>query len=218
MAFGNANTLAFSGLVFLHFQGSDMRIFRLFIVSIIAGFLYGCAANNLAVQDAKGNTIEAPVSSFKLQNTRVVWLDNPDFNWELRSAIDGRNLQRVYITDPIAIARAKSDMLLMYKLLKDHGEAEVMASLATSNVRPGELQTIELHPALGYWSGAGWGSGVVLNVTITDHQTKRIWKHTVQADTGLQMVGAMAAAAQDRSYVRNFATGLQRIFSLAQLI
>lgn len=195
-----------------------MRVFCFLVVFSLVALLNACASNNLAVQDYEGKTIEAPISSFKLQNVQIVWVDNTAFDWQFRSAVDAGNFQRHYTTNPIAMARAKSDMQLMYGLLKKHAGSDLLETLATSNVRAGVSQTIELRPENGYWSEFGWGSGVVIEITITDHSSKRVWKHKVQADTGLQMVGAMAAPVQDRNYVRSFASGLLGVFSQSKLI
>jgi hypothetical protein len=195
-----------------------MQVFRFLLMLALVTLLNACASNNLAVQDHEGKPIEAPISSFKLQNVQVVWVDNTAFDWQLRSAINAGNLQRYETTNPVAIARAKSDIQLMYGLLKNHAGSDLMESLAASNVRAGVSQTIELRPENGYWSESGWGSGVVIEITITDHSSQRVWKHKVQADTGIQMIGAMAAPVQDRNYVRSFVSGLLKEFSKSKLI
>ncbi|MGH8857552.1 MAG: hypothetical protein ACREXG_05930 [Polaromonas sp.] len=195
-----------------------MKILTLLTVILASTFLAACASGNLAVKDSQGKIMEVEVATFKLHEMQVVWKDNPKFDWELRSAVSAGNLQRVHTSNPKALDRAQTDMKGMYSLLKTHVADDLMSAFKSVGVRAGNLQTIEIYPARGYWSEFGWGSGVVLDVTITDQQSGKTWKHTVQADTGLQMVGALSAAPQDRSYVQSFVSGFQRVLSQGRLL
>ena len=185
-----------------------MRTIKSLLAASMLALLSACATGNIAYTDPKGTPVEAPPADFKLKGVRVVWKDNPDLKWDLRSSLNAMTLQRVDTKSDSAIARAKTDIFLMQDLLKQFAPNDVSSNLQAQGVNTGEPQTMEIFPTRGYWSDGGWGSGIILQITITDSQSKKAWSHTVQADTGLQLTGAMAAGVQDRGYVQAFSVGL----------
>lgn len=181
-------------------------------VFLAASALLVACAGSPAVKDSSGKPIPVPLASFKLRQAEVQW--EPHADYMVRGIVSARNKESLDVYSK----KAAGDMEKMYSLLKTMAKDDLASALAGKGITKGSQQTIALRPLYGYYDQSGFGSGVVLQVSVVDHTTRQTWVHQVKADSGLQWVGATHAPEPDRTYVQGFVAGLVRIFGEASLI
>ena len=175
--------------------------------------LTGCAGPR-DVLLADGKKLEAAPANFKLTDVRVRWQGNPNLPYSSQTAVPKHAKE----FPQEAKARAAADMKIIQSLFSAHWVEDMTAALATRGVRAGTRQTLLLYPKLGYWDDTGWGSGLTMSVTVTDETTQQRWVDTINADGGLQWLGARHAGPPERKIVQGFASGLLNRFKTAGLI
>jgi hypothetical protein len=180
------------------------------VLLALATFLVACASAP-GIKDGAGNPIPVPTATFKLAAVDVTWL--PNAGYTVRGTVIGRGQKELDTYKK----NAQDDMEKRYTLLKTFAAGDLASGLAARGVTAGDRQSIELRPLYGYYDQSGFGSGVVLQVSVIDQATKSSWVYQVKADSGLQWIGAMFATLPDRSYVTSFANDLMKVFSQASL-
>jgi hypothetical protein len=99
----------------------------------------------------------------------------------------------------------------MNQVLEAHAVALLNSRLASRGLHEGVGSSIELKPQSAYWSASGWGSGVLVEVVVTDTRSAQKWTLRVPADTGIQILSAWAADPQTAEYAVAFAARLDRV-------
>lgn len=194
-----------------------MRTLCILLPLLCAVFVSSCATTNTPTSRVGGQAIstEVPPATFKLLDYRIQWESAATLQTELRCAINAGTLERFCSSSPAAKARSESDVALMNQLLQTHAPNQIKAVLDRRGLREGATTVIELKPKSGYWSESGWGSGVLVQVLITNSTTGQIWTHTLPADTGVQLLGAMYAGVQTPAYATAFASRLDSVLAQA---
>lgn len=180
-------------------------------VLVSALILVACAGPR-AMKDDSGQPIPLPPATFKLNQPQVKWEPHADYG--VQGVIRGRNQGQA----KDYAAKAGNDLETMYALLKVHAKDDLTASLEGKGVVSGTQQTIVLRPLYGYYDQNGWGSGVVIQISVLDQASSKSWTYRVKADTGLQWLGASVAPSPDRAFVQSFASGLVSLFWTAGLL
>lgn len=194
-----------------------MRTLKIHLVLLCALFVSSCATTNAPTSRVGGQVIstDVPQATFKLSDYRVQWESAAALQTELRCAINAGTLERFCSSSPAAKTRSDQDVALMNQLLQTHAPNQVNALLNKRGLREGATTVIELKPQSGYWSESGWGSGVLVQVLITNSATGQKWAHTLPADTGVQLLGAMFAGVQTLEFATAFASRLDSVLAQA---
>jgi hypothetical protein len=180
----------------------------------------GCAATNAPDSRLGGQTVETtvPAATFKLDGYQLVWRENTNLDTQMRCAMSSVTLDTVCSRGEVIKKRAAADTDHMNKLLNAHAPARIKEQLASVGQKEGARTLIEVAPQKGYWSEAGWGSGVIVRATVKDVTTGASWTHEVPADTGIQFFGATAASPETPEFAATFAKRLVRVFDEAGLL
>jgi hypothetical protein len=195
----------------------SIRNLNLALIVAVILLVAGCATSNAPTSSIAGQptAIEVPPSTFKLNSYLIKWIPSAELKFEMRCATNAMTLQRVCSSSQAATSRANQDIALMNQLLQANAASQLKSRLSSKGLKEGDATTIDLKPQSGYWSEAGWGSGILVEVTVTEGSSGRKWTQVVPADTGVQFFGAMAAGPQTSEYVVSFATRLESVLSRA---
>jgi hypothetical protein len=195
----------------------SIRNINLVSIVVAISLVAGCATSNAPTSSIAGQptALEVTPSTFKLNNYLIKWIPSTELKIEMRCATNAMTLQRVCSSSQAATSRSNQDIALMNQLLQANATTQLNSRLLSKGLKEGDATTIELKPQSGYWSEAGWGSGVLIEVTVTEANSGRKWTHVLPADTGVQFFGAMAAGPQTSEYVASFTTRLDSVLSRA---
>lgn len=193
---------------------------KLKLISCVAMALaaLGCATSGTGALDDKGKLIEPVAAQFSLSSATVLWdaenyLVAPKMNCSLAPA------GGVYCPkDEKTVNRAKSRTAKMLSLLKEHLPSHLSEKLQKLNVAKGGNQTVLIEPLSSYWNEAGWGSGIRVKITVQDEMSKQKWTHVMNADTGIQWLGAAGASEPDIRFVEKFSSDVVFVFKKAHLV
>jgi hypothetical protein len=179
--------------------------------------LSACATVNTPDQPTGGKVVstEVPLSTFKLAEFTATWRANEPLAIEMRCSWMPYTFSRYCPTDIASSERARHDVDQMNSVLETHAVAQLKSRLAHRGLREGAGSHIELRPQSAYWSAAGWGSGVLVEVVVADAKSGQKWTFLVPADTGIQMLSAWAAGPQTIDYAAAFAARLDGVLASA---
>jgi hypothetical protein len=174
--------------------------------------LSACATVNAPDQPIGGQVVstEVPASAFKLSDYSAKWIPAEDLDIEMRCSLNAFTFSKWCPSDDASKERARKDIVQMSQVLEVQAVAQINSRLASRGLRDGASSSIELKPQSAYWSASGWGSGVLVNVVITDVASGQKWALLVPADTGIQILSAWAAGPQTDDYAAAFASRLDR--------
>lgn len=183
-----------------------------------AVWLTGCGSaqpvgHHINLSGAKPVTIES--ASFKLDNVRLQWQDNPAFNVRMTYTTS-----RTAPQDPSKVLTDRRDayMKQLIAVCRDNTVPALTSELLRAGASFGDKQVIVVTPISGYFDTTGWNNGVVMRATVLGEGRKALWSVDIDSRSGITWLGGGIAPAPDDSFAKNYARSLVETMRKAGLI
>lgn len=157
--------------------------------------------------------MQLPKAGFQLKSVQVVWIDNPSIPIKASFV----NFKHAPVVDAGRMNRAKENVGQIMKVMREHAPKQLASALAKEGVANGSGHTITLTPVGAYRDEAGWGSGAIIQVSISSDSKQTLWSTEMDANSGWQWLGPDALPPDD-TYAKNLAKGTIEVFKKVGLI
>lgn len=189
------------------------RLARIGGLAMTTAILVACSTAQPVGQQSSLELVQLPKASFQLKSVQVVWIDNPSIPIKASFV----NFKHAPVVDPGRMDRAKENVVQIMKAMREHAPEQLASALTKEGVAKGIGHTITLTPVGAYRDEAGWGSGAIIQVSISSDSKQALWSMEMDANSGWQWLGPDALPPGD-TYAKNLAKGTIEAFKKAGLI
>lgn len=181
--------------------------------ALVTAALVACSTAQPVGQQGGLEAAALPKASFQLKSAQVVWVDNPSIPVKASFV----NFKHAPVVDARRMDRAKEGANKIIKTMREHAADQLASALEKEGVAKGKSHTITLTPVGAYRDEAGWGSGAIIQVSISDNTKQTLWSTEMDANSGWQWLGP-DTIPPDETYAKNLSKGTVEVFKKVGLI